>query len=328
MICFFYFEYTKSTRERLLNLILLLKLFLKLTYDNLDRLTILGIQFLIMHFNINRETQLCMSVSARPSNFGTHFHNYLYEHLNLNYIYKAFQIEDIKGAINGIRALKIRGCAVSMPFKEECIPFLDELDASAKALQSVNTIVNTNGHLKAYNTDYLAVRSLLESNHIDPKIPFILKGSGGMAKAVAGALFDAGFKNGIIVARNAQKRQALADLYHYKSSMLEAYTAQSNSKATNHTMLINVTPIGMLGGIEADHLAFSENEIKNASVIFDVVALPIETPLIKKARELNKQIICGADVMIIQAVEQFVLYTGIRPSEKLIEQAANFARTK
>ncbi|EOE9712517.1 shikimate 5-dehydrogenase, partial [Salmonella enterica subsp. enterica serovar Kentucky] len=99
---------------------------------------------------INKDTQVCMSLAARPSNFGTRFHNYLYEALDLNYLYKAFSPTDLTHAISGVRGLGIRGCAISMPFKEACIPLVDELDASAQAIHSVNTIVNTNGHLKAY----------------------------------------------------------------------------------------------------------------------------------------------------------------------------------
>lgn len=96
---------------------------------------------------INKDTQLCMSLSGRPSNFGTTFHNYLYDKLGLNFIYKAFTTQDIEHAIKGVRALGIRGCAVSMPFKETCMPFLDEIHPSAQAIESVNTIVNDNGFL-------------------------------------------------------------------------------------------------------------------------------------------------------------------------------------
>ena len=77
-----------------------------------------------------------------PGNFGTRLHNYLYQALGLDYIYKAFTTQDLAAAIGGVRALGIRGCAVSMPFKEACIPLLDALEPSAARLQSVNTIVN------------------------------------------------------------------------------------------------------------------------------------------------------------------------------------------
>jgi shikimate dehydrogenase len=102
-----------------------------------------------------------MSLAARPSNFGTRFHNYLYDALGLDYLYKAFTTTDLASAIAGVRALGIRGCAISMPFKQDCIALVDELDASAKAINSVNTIVNTHGYLKAYNTDYIAITTLL-----------------------------------------------------------------------------------------------------------------------------------------------------------------------
>ena len=102
---------------------------------------------------INRDTQLCMSLAGRPGNFGTRFHNYLYEKLGLNFIYKAFTTQDIAAAVKGVRALGIRGCAVSMPFKESCMPFLDAIDPSAKVIDSVNTIVNDDGRLTGFNTD-------------------------------------------------------------------------------------------------------------------------------------------------------------------------------
>ena len=96
-----------------------------------------------MELHIDKDTQLFMSLAARPGNVGTRFHNFLYRELGLNFIYKAFTTRDIGSAIGGIRAFGIRGCAISMPFKEACIEYLDELDASAKGITSVNTIVNT-----------------------------------------------------------------------------------------------------------------------------------------------------------------------------------------
>ncbi len=272
---------------------------------------------------INKNTQLCISLAGRPGNFGTFFHNYLYQKLELDYIYKAFTTTNIEDAIKGVRALGIRGCAVSMPFKEAVIPLVDAIDHSAKAIDSINTIVNNDSSLTAYNTDYIAVVELLKENQIDPNTPFILKGSGGMAKAVAGALYHQGFKNGTIVARNSEKGSALANLYQYEYS-----AAEPSIDAENDTMLINVTPIGMQGGQEVNDLAFTEKNIRNASIIFDVVALPVETPMIKLAQSLNKTVISGADIAVIQALEQFVLYTGGRPSLELVREASAFARSR
>ena len=272
-----------------------------------------------MELHINKDTQLCMSLAARPGNFGTRFHNFLYRELGLNFIYKAFTTRDLAAAIGGIRALGIRGCAVSMPFKEACIEYLDELDASAKGIMSVNTIVNTDGCLKAYNTDYTAVSELLGSSGIPSTVDFALRGSGGMAKAVACALRDAGFTNGLIVARNEAAGTALAQQYGF----------QWKKELTNDRpgLLINVTPVGMTGGAESDQLAFSEELVRSAQFVFDVVALPPETPLIRLATSLGKKTITGAQVIALQALEQFVLYTDVRPDTDLIEKAATFARS-
>lgn len=90
-----------------------------------------------MQMHPNKDTQLCMSLSARPGNFGLRFHNHLYEQLGLNFYYKAFSSQDLPGAIGGIRALGIRGCGVSMPFKEASIALVDELDESVKAITSL-----------------------------------------------------------------------------------------------------------------------------------------------------------------------------------------------
>lgn len=271
-----------------------------------------------MSREINKDTQLCMSLAGRPGNFGTRFHNYLYQELDLNFIYKAFTTQDIQAAVGGVRALGIRGCAVSMPFKESSIPFLDELDASATAIESVNTIVNDDGFLRAYNTDYIAIAKLLAQHQIPAETTFALRGSGGMAKAVVAALRDAGFKRGHIIARNAAAGQALANAYGYQ------WLAEVGELTVD--MLINVTPIGMAGGAEAEQLAFAPATLEAAKIVFDVVALPAETPLIRNARAQGKRVVTGAEVIALQALEQFVLYTGVRPTDEQIARAAAHAR--
>lgn len=266
---------------------------------------------------IGPRTRLCMSLSARPSNFGTRFHNRLYELLDVDFVYKAFTTTDLPGAIGGVRALDIRGCAISMPFKEDVIPLLDGLAPSAASIASVNTIVNDTGILTGYNTDYTAIATLLDQADIAPATPFFLHGAGGMAKAVAAALHDRGHKQGKIIARNAHKGQALARLYGFDwASSADGLTAP---------LLINATPLGMAGA-DADALAFPMPSINDAKIIFDVVALPVETPFLRAGHQAGKKLICGADVGILQAVEQFVLYTGLRPDTAQIQTAAAFAR--
>ena len=272
-----------------------------------------------MQMHPNKDTQLCMSLSARPGNFGLRFHNHLYEQLGLNFYYKAFSSQDLPGAIGGIRALGVRGCGVSMPFKEAAIALVDELDDSVQAIDSLNTIVNTNGHLKAYNTDYIAVEQLLKTHAVPQDSTFALRGSGGMAKAVASALRDGGYRNGLIVARNEATGAALAASCGYEW--------QPELGAQRPHMLINVTPVGMAGGAEADDLAFAAEAIDSADIIFDVVAIPVETPLIVRGRAQGKQVITGLEVIAIQALEQFVLYTGVRPTAEQFQAAVAFARS-
>lgn len=267
---------------------------------------------------INKDTILCMSLASKPSNFGTRFHNYLYRALNLNYVYKAFSPTDLTQAIAGVRGLPVRGCAISMPFKEDVIALVDELDTSAREIQSVNTIVNTDGWLKAYNTDYIAIIKLIEKYQISPETCFALKGSGGMAKAVAFALKSKGFQHGVIVAKNPKTGQQLAQAC--------GYTWQAELNDSNVKLLINATPVGMQGSAAEHELAFSREQIATADLIFDVVALPENTPLIQTAQALNKKTICGTEVFALQAIEQFYLYTGVYPDQTLFQAAAKFSR--
>lgn len=267
---------------------------------------------------LNKDTRLCISLAARPSNIGTRFHNYLYDELGLDYIYKAFTTTDIAAAIAGVRALGIRGCSVSMPFKSDVMALVDEVEPSAQAIESVNTIVNDDGCLRASNTDYLAVQGLIGTHCLKQNNAVIIRGSGAMAKAVASALQGSGFHTGTIIARNGEAGRALADRLGY------AYAAEVGPLRA--PILVNVTPIGMAGGPDADQQAFDDEAIALADTVFDVVALPSETPLITAARAAGTQVITGAEVIALQAAEQFERYTGIRPTGQQIVAASAVSR--
>lgn len=267
---------------------------------------------------IDRDTKMCISLAARPGNHGNRFHNYLYAELGLNFIYKSFSSSDIGATIGGIRSLGIRGVGVSMPYKESCMPFLDRIDPSAAAIDSVNTIVNDDGVLTGYNTDYIAVRSLLADNALDTTMPFALLGAGGMAKAVLAALVDSGFHDGVVIAPRAPERgKALAARY--------GVSADVGLAGRQPRFLLNATPIGMEGGPEVDELAFDADAVAAADAVFDVVYLPPDTPLVRLARSLGKTTITGDQVMARQALEQFVMYTGVRPTPEQIQAAEDYA---
>jgi shikimate dehydrogenase len=271
-----------------------------------------------MRPSLNKDTRLCISLAARPSNIGTRFHNHLYDVLGLDFIYKAFTTTDIAAAIGGVRALGIRGCSVSMPFKEDVIALVDEVEQSARAIHSVNTIVNEDGYLTASNTDYLAVQRLIDEHGLDPAGTVLIRGSGGMASAVGAAFRDHEFRSGTVVARNEDAGRALAERLGYD------YAPEVGSRSA--AVIVNVTPLGMAGAPEATEQAFDQRAITDARTVLDVVALPSETPLIKAARAAGVDVITGAEVIALQAAEQFERYTGVRPTAEQIAEASAISR--
>jgi hypothetical protein len=149
---------------------------------------------------------------------------------------------------------------------------------------------------------------------------FAVVGSGGMAKAVVAALRDAGFHAGTVVARNPGTGAALAERYDY------AWRAELG--ASRPQLLVNATPVGMSGGPAADDLPVAPEVVDAAETVLDVVAVPALTPLVRRPRAQGKQVITGAEVITLQAVEQFVLYTGIRPTDDQVRRATEFSRAQ
>jgi shikimate dehydrogenase len=267
---------------------------------------------------LNKDMQVCISLASRPTNLGTRFHNYLYDELGLNFIYKAFTTEDLEGAVRGIRALGFRGASISMPFKEQIIPMLDSLEPSAAAIESVNTVVNSDGKLVGSNTDFEAVLQLLGQSEIETSSKVLVRGSGGMAKAVVAAFRQAGFGHLTISARNRETGGKLATKYGYR------FDSEALAKP-GFDVLVNVTPIGMAGANESE-LSFSKEMIAAATTVFDVVAFPADTPLILEAKVQGKKTISGAEVIALQAAIQFEKYTGVKITPDQIARASEFSR--
>lgn len=268
---------------------------------------------------ITKDTRLCISLSARPSNIGTRFHNYLYDELGLDYVYKAFTTNDIVAAVAGVRALGIRGCGISMPWKQEVIPLVDVMDPSARSIGAVNTIVNDQGRLTAYNTDLLAVRALLAEAGVPTDGEVAVLGSGGMAAACVAALRDHGFPTGVVVARNERTGPQLASTY--------GWSWQPQLGPRRPAVLVNTTPVGMSGGPGEHDLPVDDDVVCRARTVLDVVAFPSQTPLVRRAVEVGAQVVTGAQVIALQAAHQFELYTGVRPSEDQVRRASEHSRT-
>ena len=262
---------------------------------------------------INKDTQLCISVSANPGNFGTFLHNAGYKALNLNFIYKSFGITDIKKALDGVRALKIRGCSVSMPFKESVIPYLDTLDNSAKDAGAVNTIVNNSGELIGYNTDVIGLIRSIEAENIDRTFSVLLLGCGGMARATLCALRELGFKNISIACRSSAKIEGLHNILNFNAP------PWSIRNEVGADIIINATSLGMAP--YEDTIPINLNAIQRSKVIIDAVASPMRTKLIESAVLAGKRTIPGYKISLEQLLAQFKLYTGLEAPREVLESS-------
>lgn len=132
--------------------------------------------------NINKDTKIYGSFSQKAGNNGNIFFNKYFQFYDINAIYKSFSIDSIEDAVKAAKILKFGGFAVSMPFKKEILKFVDELSDEVKIIEAANTIVNYNGKLIAYNTDYFAIQEILSKLKINK---LIILGYGGMAQSSA-----------------------------------------------------------------------------------------------------------------------------------------------
>jgi len=262
--------------------------------------------------NKNKIPKLCISIAANPGRFGFTIHNAGFKSLGLNFMYIPFATNNLKGAIEGVRALNIRGCSVTMPFKEKVIPFLDELDSLAKSTKAVNTIVNNEGNLIGYNTDVIGVKKCIQSKKIKKNKKILVLGSGGIAKAVFVALAELNFNNIFVSNRTPQKAKKAAKKYHME------FIEWSDREKINTDVIINATSIGMYPNNTISPL--SESFIKNSEIVMDVVASPINTKMIKFAKKNKINSINGFELAFFQACEQFKLYTNKKPPVRVMKK--------
>tara|TARA_R110000824_G_scaffold28264_11_gene95236 strand:- start:16043 stop:16732 length:690 start_codon:yes stop_codon:yes gene_type:complete len=133
---------------------------------------------------INKDTQVCISMAAKAGNFGCSIHNAAFQRLSLNYIYKSFSVSEasLSSAVDGIRALGIRGAGITMPHKIKVIEHVDFISPEVSAIGASNTLVNTEGVISCYNTDAYSSYEVLSRYKNNDEV-YIL-GNGGYAKAV------------------------------------------------------------------------------------------------------------------------------------------------
>ncbi len=148
---------------------------------------------------INKDTKIYGSFSIKSGNNGCKTFNSLFKEKGIDAIYKSFSVDNIELAVQSAKILKFSGFAVSMPYKSEVLEYVDEIDEDALNIGAANTVINKNGILKAYNTDFMAVKDLLEEMSISS---LYIIGSGGFAKAVRYACKLLSIKYSIITREN------------------------------------------------------------------------------------------------------------------------------
>jgi shikimate dehydrogenase len=265
-------------------------------------------------FLIGEKTRLCGSIASRPSRLGPIMHNAAYRALDLDFVYMAFGVVDLKMAIEGARGLGIRGLGVSMPFKQEVIQYLDQIDGTAEAIGAVNTICNENGKLLGYNSDWIgAIRALEEKTQIKGR-RVVLVGAGGVGRAIVYGVKKKG-GNIAIFDRTAEKARQLATEFRIELGG----SINDVKREKDYDILINATSVGSSPNIEEN--IFPSDALIPRKVVMDVVFDPPETTLIKAAKDAGCVAIPGYRMLIHQALFQFELYTGQKAPFEIMEKA-------
>ena len=267
---------------------------------------------------------LLISLIATPirHSMSPTMHNEAFAKLGLDYAYLAFEVDNstLKPAVDGIRALGIRGSNVSMPNKQAIIPYLDEISPEAKLIGAVNTVTNKDGkgHLVGYNTDGIGAIKALEDEGVTVKDQSItLTGAGGAATAIAiQAAFDGAkelyiFNINDDVFENAKETaKKINDNTNCRATVTDlADQAAFKSAIQKSSIYIDATSVGMKP-LQEQSLISDPEMIRSDLVVFDVVYAPRETKLLRFAKEHGaKKVINGLGMMLYQGAAAFQLFT-------------------
>ena len=262
---------------------------------------------------LNKDTEVCISISSNPSNTGTTLHNACYEAQGLDFLYKAFQVTNLEAAVNGVRALNIRGCSVSMPFKQDIIALIDDLDPLARRVGAVNTVLNDDGCLVGHNTDVSGAIKTIGSLSLSSEDKVLILGAGGMARALVVAFQELGIDKVTVSSRNPNRASRLAN--EFSVACLDWDIARRSTA----DVLVNATPIGMPRFSKEP--IFIDEVIKESHALIDVVVSQGVTALNSKAIKQNKVFISGLELTKAQMIDQYEIYTGVRPPLNIIEGA-------
>ncbi|MFO7797338.1 MAG: shikimate dehydrogenase [Promethearchaeia archaeon] len=267
------------------------------------------------NFNIDSQTNV-LGLIGHPvqHSMSPIMHNAVIQKLNLKYIYLAFDVDpkNLKKAMSGIRALNIKGINVTIPYKQEIMKFVDEIDPLAKKIGAINTIKNVDGYLIARNTDTAGAKKSLK----DAKCKFqgknvLVLGAGGASRAICFALAEEANKI-IISNRTEDKAISLAkEIKNKVNTDAEGYSNQKNileKFIENVDILINTTPLGMYP--KTNQIPLPEHLLIEDLFVFDVIYNPLKTKLLKVAEKKGCNILGGLDMLVNQGALAFEWWTG------------------
>ena len=256
---------------------------------------------------------LCGSIASRPSQFGVTMHNAAYQALGVPFTYVAFGTQNTREAVLGMRYLGMRGLGVSMPHKIEIMQYLDAIDETAARVGAVNTVVNDDGRLTGYNTDWIgAVRALQEQVDLAGKRSIVV-GAGGAARAIVYGLTREGSQV-TVYNRTAGKGEALAGDFgaRFGGGLAELAAIQ------DYDILVNGTSVGFH---EPDESIVSPSTLIAGTAVLDVVFIPPRSRLVRDGESRGCVAISGIRMLVHQAAYQFELYTGQQAPFEVMERA-------
>ncbi len=227
-------------------------------------------------------------------------HNTAFRRRDVNAVYLPLQVDDVGDLLTLTRELPIDGLSITMPYKQQILPYLDQVDDLSKCIGAVNTVLRgPNGKLHGFNTDVAGVTDPLERRLPLKGARVLLLGAGGAASAAAFGLVDKGAKV-VISNRTPESAQRLAEQAGATVLRREELAGE------RFDVLVNATPLGMTGFSDASPLHAGEI---HTGLVFDLIYNPLETPLLRMARERGLETISGIEMFVAQGARQFEIWT-------------------
>ena len=242
-------------------------------------------------------------------------HNSAFEATNTNGVYLAWEVDatELAETVANIRRYQMYGINLSMPYKEQVIPYLDQLSEEACLIGAVNTVVNREGTLIGYNTDGKGFFKSLPSFKISRK-RMVLLGAGGAAKAIlAQAILDGVSQISVFVRSSSieKTRPYLKKIQNATGFRVDLFALEDvqdlQDSITQADLLVNATSVGMDGSSQPIPTSIV---LPEKLLVADVIYQPFETPFLKWARKQGNQSINGLGMLLYQAAEAFQLWTG------------------